>query len=68
MDPEFQRALIVVLIVGSIIMGIGAAALFFIFRGFGGKKAGSSSHIGLVAGLVAFILVCCLLLFALARA
>jgi len=64
MDPEFQRALIVVLIVGTIIMGVGAVALFFIFRSFGGKKP----HVALIAGLISFIFVCCLLLFALARA
>ncbi len=68
MDPEFQRALIIVLIAGSVIMGAGAVTLFFIFRAFGEKKAGSSSHMGLIVALVAFVFVCCLLLFALAYA
>jgi uncharacterized membrane protein len=65
---EFQLALIVVLIAGSVIIGGGAVALFFIFRAFGGKKAGSSSHLGLIVGLVTFIFLCCLVLFAVAYA
>lgn len=63
---EFQLALIVVLIAGSVIIGGGAVALYFIFRAFGGKKAGSSSHLGLIIGLVTFVFICCVLLFALA--
>lgn len=67
MDPEFQRALIVVLGVGSLIAGIGTVLLFFAFRAFGGAKAGRAPHIALIAGLVAFVFACCLLLFLFAR-
>jgi uncharacterized membrane protein YidH (DUF202 family) len=58
-DPEFQKALIVVLIVGLGIAGIGTVALYFVFRAFGGQRPASSSHLGLMAGLVAFIFAVC---------
>ena len=60
MDPEFQRALIVVLIVGSIIGVLGTVVLYFVFRAFGGKTPGSSSHFGLIALLIGFVFACCL--------
>jgi len=65
MDPQSQRALILVLIAGSIIMAIGTLTLFVIFRAYGEKKAGGTSHNTLIAVLIAFILLCCLGLFAL---
>ena len=63
MDPEFQRVLIVVLMAGSAVIGTAAVALFFAFRAFGGAKAGRPSHFALLFGLVAFIFLCCLVLF-----
>ncbi len=68
MDPEFLRVVIVVLIAGLAVVGTGTGVLYLIFRAYGGTKAGSTSHIGLIAALVAFIL--CLLrraLFSVAR-
>jgi hypothetical protein len=38
-EAEFYHALLVVLAVGSAIMGLGALGLFFVFRRFGGAKA-----------------------------
>jgi hypothetical protein len=61
-EPEFQRALLIVLGAGTGIMAIATVALFLIFRRFGGK-----SHVALVAALVAFIFVCCLALFLVSR-
>lgn len=66
MDSEFQRLLLLVLVAGSLIGGIGAVALFYVFRAFGGAKAGGAAHMTLIAGLVSFVLGCCALLFALA--
>ena len=63
MDSEFQRALIVVLGVGSLIAGIGTLLLFFAFRAFGGAKSGRTAHLALIGGVVAFVFACCLLLF-----
>ena len=63
MDPEFQRALTIVLGVGAIIMGIGTIVLAFAFRSFEKKP-----RLGLMAGLVIFLLVCCVLLFVLSYA
>ena len=65
MDPEFQRAITVVLIAGSAVMAFGTLVLFFIFRTFGTAKAGSATHGGLIALLVAFVFICCLGLLAL---
>jgi hypothetical protein len=65
MDPQSQRALIVVLVVGSIVVAIGTLTLYVIFRRFGEKKAGGTSHNVLIAVLIAFIFLCCLGLFAL---
>jgi hypothetical protein len=57
-DPEFQRALLKVLAVGTGIMAVATTALVLVFRQFGKK-----SHPALVAALIAFIFVCCLALF-----
>jgi len=62
-DPEFQRALTVVLGAGSIIMGVGTIVLAFVFRSFGSKP-----RLGLMAILIVFLLVCGVLLFALSYA
>jgi hypothetical protein len=63
-EPEFQRALFTVLIAGTTVVGIGTVVLFLAFRAFGGGKP----KLGLMAGLVAFVFLCCALLFALSYA
>ena len=66
MGPEeFQRALITVLVVGTIVIAIGATAVVLMLRGFG-KKPGGTSHAVIIAGLIGFIFLCCAALFALA--
>jgi len=60
MDPQYQRALILVLIIGSIVVAIGTLILFFIFRAYGEAKAGGTSHNTLIAALIVFIFLCCL--------
>ena len=65
MDSPFPRALIVVLVVGSIVMAIGATTLYVIFKKFGDENAGGQSHTTLIAALIAFIFLCCAGLFAL---
>ena len=62
MEPDFQRALLIVLVIGFLIAGIGGGALFLAFRSFGRK-----SSLGIIAGVVAFIFACCLALFFLSR-
>jgi hypothetical protein len=57
-DPEFQRALIVVLVVGTMVVGVGASLLFLAFRSFGQKKSPV-----LIGVLLAFVFACCLVLF-----
>jgi hypothetical protein len=59
MDPESQRALIIVLIAGCAVMAICTVALVFVFRAFGGAKPASASHVGLMAALIAFVFACC---------
>jgi hypothetical protein len=62
-DPEFQRVMAIVLVAGAIIFGGAAALLFIVFRRFEGPKAGGQSHLALIGGLLAFLLLACLLLF-----
>ncbi|HEV7767288.1 MAG TPA: hypothetical protein VGQ76_19960 [Thermoanaerobaculia bacterium] len=59
MDSNY-RALILVLVVGTLVMGIGATTLFIVFRRFGEAKAGGTSHKSLMAALIVFIFLCCL--------
>lgn len=63
MDPDSQRALILVMVAGSIVMAIGTVTLVIIFRRFGEAKAGERSHNALIAALIAFVLLCCAGLF-----
>lgn len=64
MGPEeFQRALITVLVVGSIVIAIGTTAVVLMLRSFGGKPG--TRHVAIVVGLIGFILLCCVALFAL---
>lgn len=63
MEPDQQKALIVVLIAGSLIGAVSFTALYFIFRAFGGAKAGKGRHMGLIFGLLTFVFLCCFLLF-----
>jgi hypothetical protein len=63
-DSDLQT-LLIVSSVGTAIAVLSTAALYFIFRAFGEKGAGGKRHIGLIAGLVAFIFICCFALFAL---
>lgn len=63
MEPEFQRALIIVALVGTVIFAVGATVLYIVFRGFGREGAGKQKHITLMISLVAFIFVACLGLF-----
>jgi cbb3-type cytochrome oxidase subunit 3 len=66
MDPQSLRALIIVVIVGSMIVAIGTAGLFLVFRKYGEPQAGGGSHKTLIAALLAFIFLCCLGLVTLA--
>ena len=58
----------VVLIVGTLVGGIGATTLFFVFRRFGKAGAGSQSHMALIAALLGFVLLMSLVFFLLSRA
>jgi hypothetical protein len=62
MDPEFRHMVIVILIAGLAVVGAAVLALFFAFRAFGTTKAGNPAHFALILGLVAFILLCCVVL------
>jgi len=64
-DPEFQKALLITGAAGTFIITIGAVTLFFVFRRYGEAKAGGKSHMALIAGLVGFLLLSCVVLFAL---
>ncbi|HKR62544.1 MAG TPA: hypothetical protein VJZ00_02330 [Thermoanaerobaculia bacterium] len=62
-EAQFRHALIVVLLLGAGIMGTGATVLYIAFRTFGGAKAGRPAHFALLASLIAFILLCCMLIY-----
>jgi tetrahydromethanopterin S-methyltransferase subunit D len=60
MDPEFTKILARVAIIGGLIGVIGAAVLFFAFRAFRGRE--SFRAIVLVAALLGFVFLCCVIL------
>lgn len=64
MDPEFQRIMLRVLIVGGAIGVISAGALVVAFRAFAAKEPRDKDFRGtiLVGGAIAFILLCCAVL------
>jgi hypothetical protein len=55
--------MVIILVAGSLVVGIGAVTLFFFFRRFGQPKAGGASHAGLLAALLGFIFLCCVAMF-----
>ena len=61
MDPEFQRIMIRVLIVGGAIGVISVGALVVAFRAFAAKTPQDKDFRGtiLVGGVIAFVLLCC---------
>jgi hypothetical protein len=63
-DPEFQRIMTRVLIVGGAIGVIAAGALVVAFRAFAAKGPRDKDFRGtiLVGGVIAFVLLCCALL------
>jgi hypothetical protein len=61
MDPDL-RAILIVVVAGSVVFGIGLTGLALAFRRFGRSDAGSPTHLAVLAGLVTFILICCALL------
>ena len=63
MDPDFQRAITIVLVAGTLFIAAAAVTLYIIFRRFGSKGAAGQSHMALMAGLVAFVFLACVLLF-----
>jgi hypothetical protein len=65
-EQDFQRALLVVVGLGSVMFGVGATALFLVFRGFGKPGAGKTRHLALMGGLIAFVMICCVILYFLA--
>ena len=54
------------LAVGSLVGVIGTVALYYIFRAFGGREAGGSSHVGYMLALLLFVFICCAAFFRLA--
>lgn len=60
MEPEFQRIIVRVLIVGVVIIGGGATALYFAFRAFE-KPSSSRAFLWLMAIAFCIIVVCAVL-------
>jgi len=64
-DPEFQKALLITGAAGAFIITVGGVTLFIIFRRFGEAKAGGQSHVALMASLLGFVFLACIILFVL---
>jgi len=62
MDPEFRHIVTITLIAGLAVVGTAVLALYFAFRAFGTTKAEKPAHFALIFALVAFILLCCVVL------
>lgn len=63
--PDFQTAIIRVVIVGSLIIGIGSVGLYFVFRSFDSNSERRPVLLG--SALLLFIFTCCLLLYIVSR-
>ncbi len=61
MEPEFQRILVRVLIVGFVIIGGGTTALYFAFRSF--ERPGSSRAFLWLMGISFAIMIVCAVLW-----
>jgi hypothetical protein len=68
-DPELQRILIRVALVGGGIMVIGAGVLIVAFRSFSTTQGRGRDFRAtvLIAAVIAFVMICCLVLFRLSR-
>ena len=63
MDPEFQRILLRVFLVGGIIAAVGAGGLVIAFRSFGStRREGDAMPIVITAAVLLFVIVASLLL------
>jgi amino acid transporter len=62
-DPQFQRALIVVVVAGTVVFTIGAVVLWLAFRAFGQKEGERQPPFVLIGTVVAFVFACCFVLF-----
>jgi len=64
MDPEFQRVMTRVLLVGGAIGAIAAGALVIAFRAFAAKGPRDKDFRGtiLVGGVIVFVFLCCAVL------
>jgi len=60
MEPEFQRILLRVMLIGGTVALIGAGLLFLAFRSFAGR---GSRALLILGGLIAFVVMVCAVLF-----
>lgn len=56
MEGDYERGLWIILIVGTLIMGIGGTLLLLAFRAFGTVKKGEIRHIVLVVATILFVM------------
>lgn len=63
MDPEFQRVILRVFLIGGVIAALGAGGLIVAFRSFGTtRRDGEAMPIVITAAVLLFIIVASLLL------
>jgi high-affinity Fe2+/Pb2+ permease len=63
--PDFQTAVIRVMVFGTLILVIGATGLYFVFRAFGEEN--DSRRNLLMIGLILFIATTCVLMYIVTR-
>ncbi len=57
MQPDFQRTIIVILVISAVIFGTAATLLVLAFRAFGTAKRGDVKHIVLLVAAIGIMLV-----------
>lgn len=55
-EGDYQRGLWIIVIVGTLIMGIGGTLLLLAFRAFGKVKKGEIRHVVLVVVTIIFVM------------
>lgn len=62
MDPQFERATIIIVAISLAVFGTGALLLTLAYRAFGTAKRGDVKHVVLMVAAIAFVLIACVVL------
>lgn len=62
MDPQFERATIIIIAISLAVFGTGALLLVLAYRAFGSAKRGDVKHVVLMVSTIIFVFLACLIL------